>query len=237
MGIRRDQARPATASSPARCQGEQLQRLRDQDLEPAGGPGVLDQKLTLGGEFDDKFTLYAPSDYGRDAFQIFAPDLMALFIDRLGTFDVEIIDDTDVLLRGPFRPVEPRLYAWLQDWSRPSSRGRCVAPRATATISRCSSPTGEAGRGRGRRAVQTPDSRLPRRRPLSSRCSPSPETDRPRPRPTRWRRRAVGSDTGVGVLVRRRPAPLSSWSTTRSGAAFGLPHLTGESARVPTVSS
>jgi hypothetical protein len=74
-----------------------------------------DQRLSLGGEFDDKFTLYAPSDYGRDAFYIFAPDLMALFIDRLGTFDVEIIDDTMFVYGGRFDLLDPRTYAWLQE--------------------------------------------------------------------------------------------------------------------------
>ncbi len=74
-----------------------------------------DQRLSLGGEFDDKFTLYAPSDYGRDAFLIFAPDLMALFIDRMGTFDVEIIDDTMFLYGSRFDLLDPRTYAWLQE--------------------------------------------------------------------------------------------------------------------------
>jgi hypothetical protein len=74
-----------------------------------------DQRLSLGGEFDDKFTLYAPSDYGRDAFLIFAPDLMALFIDRLGTFDVEIVDDQMFVYGAPFDLFDPRTYAWLEE--------------------------------------------------------------------------------------------------------------------------
>ena len=74
-----------------------------------------DQRLSLGGEFDEKFTLYAPSDYGRDAFLIFAPDLMALFIDRLGTFDVEIVDDTMFVYGGRFDLLDPATYLWLED--------------------------------------------------------------------------------------------------------------------------
>ncbi len=74
-----------------------------------------DQKLSLGGEFDDRFTLYAPTDYGQDAFYIFAPDLMALFIDRLGTFDVEIIDDTMFVYGSRFDLLDPRTYDWLQE--------------------------------------------------------------------------------------------------------------------------
>lgn len=73
------------------------------------------QRLSLGGEFDDKFTLYAPSDYGRDAFYIFAPDLMALFVDRLGTYDVEIIDDTMFVYGSRFDLLDPRTYDWLQE--------------------------------------------------------------------------------------------------------------------------
>ncbi|WP_375425637.1 hypothetical protein [uncultured Friedmanniella sp.] len=74
-----------------------------------------DQRLALGGEFDEHFTLYAPDNYGRDAFGIFTPDLMALFIDRLGTYDVEIIDDTLFVYGSPFDLLAPRTYAWLQE--------------------------------------------------------------------------------------------------------------------------
>ncbi len=74
-----------------------------------------DQRLSLGGEFDQKFTLYAPSDYGRDAFYVFTPDLMALFIDRLGAFDVEIIDDTMFVYGSRFDLLDPNTYLWLQD--------------------------------------------------------------------------------------------------------------------------
>ena len=69
----------------------------------------------MGGEFDEKFTLYAPSDYGRDAFGIFTPDLMALFIDRLGTYDVELIDDTMFVYGSRFDLLNPRTYDWLQE--------------------------------------------------------------------------------------------------------------------------
>jgi hypothetical protein len=74
-----------------------------------------DQRLSLGGEFDDKFTLYAPSEYGRDAFYVFTPDLMALFIDRLGTYDVEIVDDTMFVYGNRFDLLNPRTYDWLAE--------------------------------------------------------------------------------------------------------------------------
>jgi hypothetical protein len=74
-----------------------------------------DQRLSLGGEFDERFTLYAPREYGRDAFYVFAPDLMALFVDRLGTYDVEIIDDTMFIYGTRFDLLNPRTYAWLRE--------------------------------------------------------------------------------------------------------------------------
>ena len=46
---------------------------------------------------------------------IFAPDLMALLIDRLGTFDVEIVDDTLFVYGGRFDLLAPRTYDWLQE--------------------------------------------------------------------------------------------------------------------------
>jgi len=74
-----------------------------------------DQRLSLGGEFDEKFTLYAPSEYGRDAFYVFTPDVMALFIDRLGTYDVEIVDDTMFVYGSRFDLLNPRTYEWLTE--------------------------------------------------------------------------------------------------------------------------
>jgi hypothetical protein len=52
-----------------------------------------DQTLSLEGDFNEYFTLYAPKEYERDALYIFTPDLMALLIDHVAQFDVEVIDD------------------------------------------------------------------------------------------------------------------------------------------------
>jgi len=52
-----------------------------------------DQILSLEGDFDSYFTLYAPKDYERDALYVFSPDLMALFIDKIGSYDAEIVDN------------------------------------------------------------------------------------------------------------------------------------------------
>jgi uncharacterized membrane protein YciS (DUF1049 family) len=49
------------------------------------------QKLMLEGDFNQYFTLYVPKGYERDALYIFTPDLMALFIDNVSSYDAEII--------------------------------------------------------------------------------------------------------------------------------------------------
>ena len=51
------------------------------------------QRLDLEGDFNDYFTLYAPSDYGFDVRYILPPDTMALLIDNLARFDLEFIDN------------------------------------------------------------------------------------------------------------------------------------------------
>ena len=51
-----------------------------------------DQVLQLEGDFNERFTLYCPKQYERDALYVFTPDLMALLIDEVSPFDVEIID-------------------------------------------------------------------------------------------------------------------------------------------------
>ncbi|MFB9308976.1 putative integral membrane protein [Agromyces hippuratus] len=50
------------------------------------------QVLHLEGDFDRHFTLYAPSEYERDALYVFTPDLMALLIDEAAGWDVELVD-------------------------------------------------------------------------------------------------------------------------------------------------
>lgn len=52
-----------------------------------------DQQLSLEGDFNEHFVLYAPKEYERDALYVFAPDLMALMIDNVAQFDAEIIDN------------------------------------------------------------------------------------------------------------------------------------------------
>jgi len=51
-----------------------------------------DQVLSLEGNFNEFFTLYCPKQYERDALYVFTPDLMALLIDNVAPYDVEIVD-------------------------------------------------------------------------------------------------------------------------------------------------
>jgi hypothetical protein len=50
-------------------------------------------RVSLEGDFDDHFALYAPTGYARDALYLFTPDVMALLIDETGDLDVEVIGD------------------------------------------------------------------------------------------------------------------------------------------------
>ena len=60
-----------------------------------GLPGRIakDQILSLEGDFNKYFTLHAPRAYETDALYVFAPDLMALLIDEVAAYEVEIVDD------------------------------------------------------------------------------------------------------------------------------------------------
>lgn len=51
-----------------------------------------DQTLSLEGDFDTHFTLYAPKQYERDALYVFTPDVMAALIDNGSGYDMEAID-------------------------------------------------------------------------------------------------------------------------------------------------
>lgn len=55
------------------------------------------QTLSLEGDFNNHFTLYAPKEYERDALYIFTPDVMAAVIDSGRAYDMEVIDDSLML--------------------------------------------------------------------------------------------------------------------------------------------
>lgn len=72
---------------------------------------VKDQILSLEGDFDRYFTLYCPKQYERDALYVFTPDLMALLIDNVAPFDVEIVDSwMFVYSARAFPPAQPAVY-------------------------------------------------------------------------------------------------------------------------------
>jgi hypothetical protein len=56
-------------------------------------PLAAKNRVSLEGDFDDHFALYAPTGYERDALYLFTPDVMALLIDETGDLDVEVIGD------------------------------------------------------------------------------------------------------------------------------------------------
>ncbi|WP_445442137.1 hypothetical protein [Clavibacter sp. km1a] len=58
------------------------------------------QRLELEGDFDEHAALYCPEGYERDALYLFTPDVMAVLVDRVRGFDVEIRGDR-LLLRSP----------------------------------------------------------------------------------------------------------------------------------------
>jgi hypothetical protein len=50
-------------------------------------------RLSLEGDFDSSFRLYAPIAYQQDALYVLTPDVMALLIDEAAAYNIEIIDD------------------------------------------------------------------------------------------------------------------------------------------------
>lgn len=78
-----------------------------------------DQVISLEGDFDKYFTLYAPTEYKRDAYYIFTPDLMARLIDTSRAYDAEVIDNR-IYFYAPSAGrqrllLEPNaMYQWLR---------------------------------------------------------------------------------------------------------------------------
>ena len=70
-----------------------------------------DQVLSLEGDFDRYFTLYAPKEYERDALYVLSPDLMVLLMDNAAPFTIEIVDDwMFVYSTKPFDMRDPSTY-------------------------------------------------------------------------------------------------------------------------------
>lgn len=89
------------------------------------------QRISLEGDFDTYFTLYAPVAYAADARYVFTPDLMALLIDSTSTYDVEIVDSwMYIYAPRPFRLHEP------DTWDRILSLVEVVGARAQRQTAR-----------------------------------------------------------------------------------------------------
>lgn len=58
------------------------------------------QRLSLEGGFDRHFAMFVPRGYERDALYLFTPDILALLIDHVADFDVEL-SGTRLVLSGP----------------------------------------------------------------------------------------------------------------------------------------
>lgn len=69
-------------------------------------PGT--QRLSLEGDFDRRFSVYAPEGYERDALELLTPDVMACLIDHGRRWDVEIVDDRLVVASHRFRRASDR---------------------------------------------------------------------------------------------------------------------------------
>lgn len=81
-------------------------------------PGSLDpsQILRLEGDWDRVFTLYAPKDYETDALYVFTPDVMQKFMDLMGNFNCEIVDDEIYFFgAGRFDLTKPQVIMDLLD--------------------------------------------------------------------------------------------------------------------------
>ncbi|GAA5202332.1 hypothetical protein [Microbacterium jejuense] len=93
-----------------------LDATSNDSLRVSNLPVSLDaaQRVSLEGDFDSHFSLYAPVGYERDALYLFTPDVMARFIDHAAALDVEIVDDRLLLYaRRDLSTLDPEVWEWL----------------------------------------------------------------------------------------------------------------------------
>ncbi|UOR03270.1 DUF3137 domain-containing protein [Leucobacter allii] len=64
-------------------------------------PGV--QRISLEGDFDRHFSVYAPNGYARDALELLTPDVMVCLIDHGRRWDIEVVEDRLIV-------ASPRLH-------------------------------------------------------------------------------------------------------------------------------
>jgi hypothetical protein len=77
------------------------------------------QRVSLEGDADRHFALYAPDGYERDALYLFTPDIMALLIDETGDYDVELSEDRlTVFSPAQWNLEDPATWARIEDLVR-----------------------------------------------------------------------------------------------------------------------
>jgi hypothetical protein len=110
------------------------------------------QRVSLEGDADRYFALYAPDGYERDALYLFTPDVMALLIDDTGDYDVELSDDRiTVFSPTPWDLGDPATWARIDELVR--VLGGKAARQATRYRDERAAP-GEVVAVRGRRLDQ-----------------------------------------------------------------------------------
>ncbi|MFZ2544638.1 MAG: hypothetical protein WAW80_01550 [Candidatus Saccharimonadales bacterium] len=72
------------------------------------------QVVSLEGDFDKFYTLYAPKGYDADVRYVFTPDLMQLLIAESNSTDVEIVDNTMYLYLGSYDLIQPIFWKRLE---------------------------------------------------------------------------------------------------------------------------
>ena len=72
------------------------------------------QRLDLEGDFDDYFNLYVPDGEQVDALTIFTPDIMRVLVDAGRPYDVELVDDSIVLIASGDQYTREQLPLLLQ---------------------------------------------------------------------------------------------------------------------------
>ncbi|MFT2692546.1 hypothetical protein [Clavibacter zhangzhiyongii] len=122
-----------------------------------------DQRLSLEGDFDRHFRLYAPGEYERDALYLLTPDVMAALVDDAAGFNVEVVDRRIVFFRRD--PVD---HSAPEPWEAAGRILEGVGPRLVRRAVRYRDDRvllGDAGPAaplRADRDEQPPDPRIPR---------------------------------------------------------------------------
>ncbi len=101
---------------------------RGSDLPAAIHSG---QFLSLEGDFDKWFRVYAPRSYGREALYVLSPDVMAALIDDASQYNVEIVDDTLVFFTSPAAD-----FGQAATWQSLHAALDSVAPRIVSSARR-----------------------------------------------------------------------------------------------------